>query len=173
MNKQRQTSNGMKIYFASDHAGYELKAALMKDVEIRGHEAHDCGALQYDKDDDYPAFVAKAARLLSQDVANGLDSRAVVICASGQGEAMVANRFKGVRCALYYGSPGKKQTDMSGEELDILSSTRAHNDANCLSLGARFLTGEESASAVAAWLSAPFSGLERHARRIKQIDEVA
>ena len=163
----------MKIYFAADHAGFELKAALMKDVEIRGHEAHDCGAFTNDPNDDYPVFIAEAARSLMQDVARGVESRAVVIGGSGQGEAIVANRFKGVRCALFYGEPSKKQTDMSGQDLDMLSSVRVHNDANALSLAARFLTGEEAASAVAAWLAAPFNGEERHVRRIQQIDKVS
>ncbi len=104
-------------------------------------------------------------------MAQGIDSRGVVIGASGQGEAIVANRFKGVRCALYYGSAGS-QTDAGGKTLDMIASTREHNDANCLSLGARFLDVEEGRRVLERWLETPFSGQERHARRIKQIDDI-
>ena len=94
----------MKIYFAADHAGFELKNALLVYARDElGHEVEDCGALTLDNDDDYPVFISSAARKLSEDVARGVESRAIVIGASGQGEAIVANRFKGVRCVLYYG----------------------------------------------------------------------
>lgn len=161
----------MKLYFAADHAGFELKNILLAYArEALGAEVEDCGALTYDKDDDYPQFIADAARKLAADVAAGVESRAVVIGGSGQGEAIVANRFKGVRCALYYGAPSSTQKDMSGKELDMLSSTREHNNANALSLGARFLSVDEAKSALAHWLSTPFPGEERHMRRIRAID---
>lgn len=164
----------MKVYFASDHAGFEIKNQLLAFVHDElGCETEDCGAFTYDKDDDYPAIIASAAGKLSVDALAGKDSRAIVAGASGQGEAMVANRFRGVRCALYYGQSAKQQTDMSGKQLDILSSTREHNDANALSLGLRFLSLEEAKVAVKEWLAAPFSGEDRHARRVKQIDELA
>ncbi|MEY4747689.1 MAG: hypothetical protein RLZZ416_738 [Candidatus Parcubacteria bacterium] len=161
----------MKIYFAADHAGFELKNELVAFVKTLGHEAEDHGAFTFDKDDDYPEFIAAAARALAHDAAAGLDSRAVVIGASGQGEAIVANRFHGVRCALYYGAPTKEQTDMSGNQLDMLSSTREHNNANAISLGARFLTADEAKTALEKWLNVGFTGEERHVRRIKQIDD--
>jgi ribose 5-phosphate isomerase B len=85
----------------------------------------------------------------------------------------VANRFKGVRCALYYGDPGNKQVDASGKHLDILMSTREHNNANALSLGLRFLTLDQAKDAVRRWLAAPFPGDARHPRRIAQIDQVS
>ncbi len=165
----------MKIYFAADHAGLDLKSALMvylQELSTAGipYEAQDCGAFEFDKADDYPDFIGRAAQLLADDVRQGLDSRAVVIGASGQGEAMAANRFPGVRCALYYGAPRVMQTDMSGHELDMLASSRAHNNANALSLGARFLSVEEAQAALKAWLSAPWSGEERHARRVQKLD---
>jgi ribose 5-phosphate isomerase B len=163
----------MKVYFASDHAGFETKNALVEYVRSLGYEVEDCGAHVFDKDDDYPAIIAQAARKLSADVLAGRENRAIVAGASGQGEAIVANRFKGVRCALYYGDPGVAQKDMSGKTLDILSSTREHNDANALSLGLRFLTVDQAKEAVKKWLETGFSGEERHARRIRQIDEVA
>ena len=163
----------MKIYFAADHAGFELKNVLLAFVRDElGMEVEDCGAFTYDKDDDYPEFIAGAAKKLSEDVIAGRDGRAIVIGASGQGEAMVANRFKGVRCALYYGAPAHTQQDMSGKELDMLASTREHNDANALSLGARFLPIEDAKSALKQWLFHGFSGEERHVRRIQKIEHV-
>lgn len=162
----------MKVYFAADHAGFELKEKLISFVQSLGHETEDCGAISYDKDDDYPHIIADAARKLSADVAKEFVSRAIVIGASGQGEAMAANRFKGVRCGLFYGAGGE-QTDAVGKVLDVISSTREHNDANALSLGARFLSEDDAKRAVERWLATPFSGEERHARRIEQIDEVA
>lgn len=164
----------MRVYFASDHAGFDTKNSLVAFVRDElGHEVEDCGAFVNDPQDDYPEIVAAAARKLADDVAAGRDSRAIVAGGSGQGEAIVANRFKGVRCALYYGDPGAQQVDASGRQLDILSSTREHNDANALSLGLRFLTLEQAKAAVARWLAAPFPGEARHARRIAQIDEVS
>ncbi len=160
----------MKIYFASDHAGFETKNALVEYAHSLGYEVEDCGAHTFDKDDDYPDIIASAAQKLSADALAGKDSRAIVAGASGQGEAMVANRFKGVRCALYYGDPGVEQVDVVGKKLDILSSTREHNDANALSLGLRFLTLEQAKDAVKAWLARPFPAEERHLRRIRAID---
>ncbi len=164
----------MKIYFAADHAGFELKNALLVYARDElGHEVEDCGALTLDNDDDYPVFISSAARKLSEDVARGVESRAIVIGASGQGEAIVANRFKGVRCVLYYGEATRRQTDMSGRKLDMLASARMHNNANALSLGARFLSIDEAKAALARWLSTAFSGETRHSRRIKQIDDLS
>jgi ribose 5-phosphate isomerase B len=162
----------MKVYFAADHAGFELKGQLLSFVQSLGHEIEDCGAHEMNPSDDYPGFIAVAARKLSEDARAGRDNRAIVIGASGQGEAVVANRFKGVRCALYYGAAGE-QTDASGKLLDIIASTREHNDANALSLGARFLSEEEAKRVVERWLATAFSDEERHLRRIKQIDDVS
>jgi len=100
----------MKVYFASDHAGFDAKNELVEYVRDQLKcEVEDCGALVNDPQDDYPGIIAVAAKKLSEDVAAGKDSRAIVAGASGQGEAIVANRFKGVRCALYYGDPGNQQ----------------------------------------------------------------
>lgn len=162
----------MKVYFASDHAGFEIKNQLVEYVGGLGYEVEDCGAHAYDKDDDYPGIIAGAARKLAADAHAGVESRAIVAGASGQGEAMAANRFAGVRCALYYGAAASMQTDMSGKELDMLASSREHNNANCLSLGLRFLTLEEAKAAVEKWLKASFPGEARHARRIAELDEL-
>ncbi|HUO50826.1 MAG TPA: RpiB/LacA/LacB family sugar-phosphate isomerase [Candidatus Paceibacterota bacterium] len=164
----------MKIYFASDHAGFELKQELLNFVRGElGHEVEDCGATQFNEDDDYPEIIAQAAAKLGAAAKERATVRAILIGASGQGEAMVANRFKGVRCALYYGEAVRTQTDASGQELDMLTSTREHNDANALSLAARFLSVEEAKDAVRRWLATPFSGQERHVRRIAQMETLS
>ena len=165
----------MKIYFAADHAGFDLKAKLMAFVSDRSTAAtpfdvRDCGAFAYDPADDYPDIIARAGAALAADAAQGIESRAIVLGASGQGEAMAMNRFKGVRCALYYGAPDRAQTDASGRELDMLSSTRAHNDANALALAARFLSEDETKDAVARWLGQSFGGEGRHIKRIGKLD---
>ncbi|OGG50060.1 hypothetical protein A2763_04240 [Candidatus Kaiserbacteria bacterium RIFCSPHIGHO2_01_FULL_54_36] len=160
----------MKVYLASDHGGFEMKNKLVAFVASLGHEAEDCGAFVYDVQDDYPAIIANAARKVSADAANGLDSKGIILGGSGQGEAIVANRFRGVRAAVYYGPAQRPQTDAAGNVIDIITSTRMHNDANMLSLGGRFLTESEIEDVVKAWLSVPFSGEARHSRRIAQID---
>ena len=163
----------MKVYFAADHAGFALKNELLN--LVRGEmslDVEDCGAYMHDASDNYPEIIARAAKLLSADANKGIDSRAILIGASGQGEAMVANRFACVRAAVYYGEKGS-QTDTDGRELDMIASTRAHNDANALSLGARFLSVDEARVAVRSWLTLPFSGEARHVSRIGQIEQVS
>ena len=144
------------IFLASDHAGYELKERLKKYLSSLGYEVEDCGAFEYDQGDDYPDFIFPAARKVAED---SLKNRAIILGGSGQGEAMAANRIKGVRAAVIY----------SFNE-DIIKLSRQHNDANVLSLGARFLSGEEAEAAVKIWLETPFSQEERHKRRIGKLD---
>ncbi len=149
----------MKIIFATDHAGFELKEKLIAFVRDElGYDVEDCGAYSFDEQDDYPAFVQKATRLVG---ASPDEARGIILGGSGQGEAMVANRFVGVRAAVYYGG-----------NTDIISLSREHNDANVLSLGARFISDDEAKAAVRLWLSTPFSNEVRHARRIANIDTV-
>ena len=157
-----------KIFIASDHAGYELKEALNVFLRERGMETDDGGPVAFDPQDDYPEYILPMAAKVGQEKG----SFGIAIGASGQGEAIVANRIKGVRAVVYYGPASHRQTDITGKQLDLLTSTRAHNDANILCLGARFLTAEEAKEAVMAWLSTPFSGEERHVRRINKIDHV-
>lgn len=148
----------MRILFATDHAGYELKEALVPFVRDElGFEVVDLGAFSYENDDDYPVLIAPAAKA----VAEAPDTnRAIILGGSGQGEAMCANRFKGVRAALYYGGP-----------LEIISLSREHNDANILSLGARFLALEDAKAAIALWLRCEPASEERHIRRQTLLDE--
>jgi ribose 5-phosphate isomerase B len=162
----------MKVYLASDHAGFELKKILVDFLKAESFEVEDCGPLVYDAADDYPPLIAAGASKLSADAAAGIDSKAIVLGASGQGEAMVANRFPHVRCAVYYGAPQGEQVDMSGKSLSMIQSTRAHNNANCLSLGARFLDIETAKKVTLEWLRESFTNESRHERRINAIESV-
>lgn len=144
------------IFLGSDHAGFETKEFLKKKLEAEGYTVVDHGALQYDQVDDYPDFVIPVAK----SVASHPGSRGIVLGYSGQGEAMGANRVKGIRAAVYYGG-----------EKEIITLSREHNDANILSLGAGFISDEEAWSVVEIWLNTTFSGAERHVRRIKKIDD--
>jgi ribose 5-phosphate isomerase B len=156
----------MHVYFASDHAGFALKGALIEFVRTLGHEVEDLGAHSLDTNDDYPDFVLPLAQRVAADVG----SFGVVLGASGQGEAMAANRIKGVRAAVCYGEPLVDQTDAAGNVLNLIQSVRAHNNANILSIGARFMTNESAKNMVKIFLETPFSGDERHARRIAKLD---
>ncbi len=157
----------MTIYLASDHAGFELKEKIKKFLADSGYTVEDFGAHTLDSNDDYPDFIRKAATAVANDPER---SRGVVFGGSGEGEAMVANRVKGVRAVVYYGDPSVSLAK-DGRQLSIIKLSREHNDANILSLGARFLTEEQATHAVKLWLETPFSEEERHKRRIKKIDE--
>ncbi len=160
----------MKVYFASDHAGFELKNELLAYVRDElSLETEDCGAASLEGGDDYPEIIANAARKLSADVAAGTEARAILLGASGQGEAIVANKFALVRAVVYYGPAARAQHDASGAALDMIASTRMHNDANALAIGARFVDAGDAKRAVNDWLIRAFSGEERHIRRIQEI----
>lgn len=158
----------MTVYLAADHGGFTLKGKLKSYIESLGHKVIDCGAFVLDMNDDYPVFIQAAAREVAKDPEN---LRGIVIGGSGQGEAFAANRIKGVRAVVYYGEPARKQIDADGRELDIISSTREHNNSNVLSLAGRFLTEEEAMSAVRRWLAATYDKAERHERRHAMIDQ--
>jgi ribose 5-phosphate isomerase B len=147
----------MKILIASDHAGFELKEKLRQWLVEQKHEVKDFGAFSYSETDDYPDFI----RPLAQDLAkNPQAAKGIILGGSGEGEAMAANRFKRVRAAVYYG----------GDE-QIVKLSRQHNDANVLSLGARFISEEAAKTAIKLWLETDFTGEERHKRRIKKLDD--
>lgn len=145
----------MHVYIATDHAGFTLKETLVPFIQGLGHEVTDCGAKAYDETDDYPDFIKKAAQEVSL---NPTKSRAIILGGSGQGEAIVANRFPHIRAIIYYGGT-----------LDVIVLGREHNDANALSLGARFITEKDARTAVKLFLETPFSNDERHARRIGKL----
>ena len=147
----------MKIYIGSDHAGFEMKRELIPFISSKGHMVVDCGPKEYNHDDDYPDYVSVVANYVSRDK----DALGVIIGYSGQGEAMVANRFSRVRCAVFYGGPKH-----------VLTLSREHNDANILSLGANFLTIVEAKIAVDLWIHTKFSLDERHKRRIAKIEKL-
>lgn len=155
----------MKVYIGTDHAGFELKNKLVEYLKELGHDVSDQGPFEYDAQDDYPDFIFPVAEAVGSDIG----SFGIVLGGSGQGEAMCANRVSGVRAAVYYGEAGT-QEDMSGNTLGMIASTREHNNANVLSIGARFLSEEQVKDAIKLFLETPFSGDERHVRRIKKID---
>ncbi len=155
----------MKIYLGTDHAGYELKNSLKEYLSELGHEVVDKGPFEYDKEDDYPDFIFPVAEAVASDTG----SFGVILGGSGQGEAMCANRVKGARAGVYYGGAGT-QTDASGNVIDMVVSLREHNNANILSIGARFLEAEKVKEVVLKFISTPFPGNERHFRRINKLD---
>ena len=150
----------MKIYLATDHAGFEYKENIKIFLEEKGHEVYDCGALTLEPMDDYPAIIARASEKVQED-AEHEPSYAVIFGGSGVGEAIVANRFAHVRAVTYAGGP-----------LDVIKKSREDNDTNIISIGVRFVTINEAKQAIDLFLMTPFSHLERHAERIIQIEEV-
>ena len=143
------------IILATDHAGFELKEKIKAYLVRENYEIQDLGASQYNEDDDYPEYMKKAGEAVSQNP----NTKAIIFGKSGNGEAIVANRYKNVRAVVWYGG-----------NMDIVRLSREHNDANVLSIGAGFVTEEEAEKAIKIWLEANFSGEERHARRIAEID---
>ena len=139
----------MRVHLGSDHAGFELKAHLGDELRRLGYEVVDHGPVEYDPVDDYPPYVLRAA----QAVVNDNGSLGVVIGGSGNGEAMAANKVEGVRCALAWND-------------DTASLGREHNDANVVAVGARMHSLDEATRLVERFVTTPFSGDARHARRI-------
>ncbi len=144
------------IYITSDHAGFELKNKIVEYLKSKKQDVEDCGPFEYDKDDDYPDFVYPCAVKVSKDP----EGKGIILGMSGNGEAIVANKAKGIRAALYYG----------GQE-EIIKLSRRHNNANILSLGAKFLVIDEVKRAIDLWLTTEFEG-GRHERRINKISEL-
>lgn len=164
----------MRVFLATDHTGIELKNTLKSVLETDGYEVEDCGAYTFDKDDDYPDFIGKAAEEVSRDPET---TRGIIIGGSGQGEAITANKYKHIRCAVFY-TPALPvgAADVTGrtsaDPFEIIKLSREHNNANMLSLSARFLSVEDAVHAVKLWLQASFPGEERHVRRINKITAI-
>ncbi|WP_127357869.1 ribose-5-phosphate isomerase [Actinacidiphila soli] len=143
----------MRVYLGSDHAGFELKNHLVEWLKAGGHEPVDCGPHIYDAQDDYPAFCLRAAERTAADP----DSLGIVIGGSGNGEAIAANKVKGVRAALAWSE-------------ETASLGRQHNNANVVSIGGRMHTVDEATKFVEVFLGTPYSGEERHTRRIEMLN---
>jgi ribose 5-phosphate isomerase B len=145
-------TNPVRVYLASDHAGLELKSALVGWLGEAGHEAVDCGPAAYDPDDDYPVYVLRAA----EGVIGNPGSLGIVIGGSGNGEQIAANKVPGIRAALAWTT-------------ETARLARQHNDANVLSLGARMYSTEDAVEFAKIFIATPFSGEARHARRLAEI----
>ncbi|RJQ38403.1 ribose-5-phosphate isomerase [Candidatus Microgenomates bacterium] len=164
----------MKIYLATDHAGFELKEKVKSFLQKEGFEVEDCGAFEFDKNDDYPDFIGKAAQKVSKEPEI---SKAVIFGSSGQGEAIVANKYKNVRAVVFY-TPvvPAHNVDVSGRKsqdpFEMIRLTREHNNANVLSIGAKIISEEDALTAIKLWLEAPFTDEERHKRRIEKISKI-
>ena len=144
----------MKIHLATDHTGVSHKEALKAYLLEQGMDVVDHGAFEVVDGDDYPDYVLPCAQAVAADPDN---SMGIIFGGSGQGEAMCANRVPGIRCAVFYGGT-----------TDMLTLPREHNASNMLSLATRYLTPEEVIEAVRVWLATPFSGDERHVRRLSK-----
>ncbi len=144
------------IILGADHAGFELKEQIKKFLKSAGYVVEDEGSFVLTEGDDYPEICKIVSKRVS---AEPLVYQGILFGGSGQGEAITANRFTGVRAVVYYG----------GDE-NIIKLSRDHNNANILSLGARFLNTEQAQKVVTLWLATSFSGDERHIRRLQKID---
>ncbi|GAA2175761.1 ribose-5-phosphate isomerase [Arthrobacter parietis] len=146
----------MRVHIATDHAGMELSAHLVTHLSAKGHELIDHGPSVYDAEDDYPSFCIRAALAVVDDQLSGVEALGIVLGGSGNGEQIAANKVRGVRAALAW-------------NLDTARLAREHNDANVVALGGRQHSLEEATAIVEAFLEEPFSGAERHVRRISKI----
>jgi ribose 5-phosphate isomerase B len=144
----------VRVYLGSDHAGFELKSQLVEHVRALGHEPVDCGPHAYDAEDDYPPYVLLAATSTADDP----DSAGIVLGGSGNGEAIAANKVRGIRCAVAFSD-------------ETARLAREHNDANVLSLGASMYDAASARRFVEIFLSTAFTGESRHVRRIAMLTD--
>ena len=144
----------MRVYLGADHAGFEFKNQIIEHLEKSGHEPIDCGAHVYDPIDDYPAFCIEAARRVVEDEG----SLGLVLGGSGNGEQIAANKVPGARCALAW-------------SVETAKLAREHNKAQLIGIGGRMHSLDEALAIVDAFLDTPFSGEERHQRRIDILSE--
>jgi ribose 5-phosphate isomerase B len=147
----------MRVFVGADHAGFDLKSAVMAHLSKRAIEVEDDGDRELDPNDDYPQFAYMVATkvLGSEDD----DPRGILLCGSGQGMCIAANRVRGIRASLCWSE-------------DIARETRNDNDSNVLCIPARTLSEEDALKIIDVWLDTPFSGAARHVRRIHEIEEL-
>lgn len=145
----------MKVYLGTDHAGFDLKEQIKAFLTENNYEVEDCGAFTNDPNDDYPDFIAPTADGVAR---NPEVDKGIIFGGSGNGEAMGANKCKGIRAAVY-----------NTENLELVKLARLHNDANILSIGARFVSIENAKEAVKLFLDTTYTAEERHERRIEKI----
>ncbi len=174
----------MKIYLATDHAGFELKESIKLFLELEKDELKselersgqvisnieivDFGAYKYEEADDYPNFISVCAGALSSDIYTGIkNNMAIVFGGSGEGEAIVADKYKGVRAGI-----------INGENIELVKLLREHNNANILSIGARFVSDDFAKQAVKTFILTKFEDkdadnkISRHERRVEEIEEL-
>ena len=144
------------VYLGTDHAGFELKENIKAFLKSKGYKVKDLGNWTYEELDDYPDFIRPVAKKVAASPKTGVG---IIFGGSAQGEAIAANRVRGARAAVYYGGP-----------LDIVTLSREHNNANILSLGARFMTPAHARKVVLLWLRTKFTDEARHMRRIRKIE---
>ncbi len=147
----------MIIYIGADHRGFKLKESLKKFLSVTNYEVVDLGNDRYDENDDYPDFAEKVAEKVGGDASG--ESRGIVICGSGAGVGIAANKFKGVRCV----------TAISSEQS---AAAKKDEDTNILALAADFLSEETAKNIVKIWLETLFSDEERHKRRLEKIKAI-
>lgn len=145
----------MTIYIGADHRGYAMKEGLVQWLQEQGHDVHDVGATEYIEGDDYPDY----ATLVGKEVSNDPAAIGILLCGSGVGMAVAANKEKGVRAALIH-------------DPNIAAAARHDDDINVLSLGADYISLEDAQKVVTSFLETPFSGEERHLRRIQKLEKV-
>ena len=168
----------MKIYIATDHAGYELKNFLVLQLEEIGHEVTDFGAKTFEMGDDYPDYVSKVGEAISNEARSLLEAKiaeggassvhgyiqtqsmGIVLGGSGTGEAIAVNRYPNVRAFAF-----------TGQSKELLELSRQHNDCNVLSIGARFVTNNQALETVLYWLRIEFGHEERHQKRLDEIEK--
>lgn len=147
----------MKVYIGADHNGFEYKERLSKLLGQAGHEVVDKGDINKKPEDDFPQFASRVVSNLLAD--DDQDARGLLVCGSGQGMCMAANRFKGIRAALVW-------------NLDEARSSRNDDNSNILCLSSRYTTFEDAEAIVNTWLNTPFAGAPRFVRRLKELDEL-
>jgi ribose 5-phosphate isomerase B len=148
----------MTIYIGADHNGFDFKRELTQFLRDGGHTVVDGGNSELNAEDDFPEFAAQVVSLLKADKESG--TRGILICGSGQGMCMAANRFKGIRASLCW-------------SVEEARAARNDDDSNILCLPSRYLSLEQIKPIVTAWLATPFAGASRFKRRIKALDELA